>query len=158
MLSSRIVAAAGMVVVLNGCAGGGHSIASKTPAVAAFDAAQTACANTFREIIQGAEAPANQYASIPAWFNYFSSRSQARGLPVVIGNGAYLMTSGKNTGDACTFTFDIPGTSPPGATLTFGVGDPSFSGPNPPILGPSQGPHLPNAIIGPDGQLSPASK
>ena len=144
-------------------AGGGttvtpHALTGNVSASSWSDTDEAACANTFREIVQGAESPANEYADIPAWFNYFSSNNQARGLPVVIGQGAYLTANGASAGAFCSLTFDIPGTTPPGAMLTYRIGDTSFSGPNPPLLGPPVGPHLPNVVIGPDGALSAMSQ
>jgi hypothetical protein len=160
MRSLRLPSVVGTMIVLSACGGSSPQSTTKTSSAApAFDAAQRACATTFKQIIQGVEAlPPDAAGAVPGWVQVFMSRNQARGLPTTIGNGGYLVATGPNTGDACTLTFDLPAATPPGATVTFGVGDASFSGSNPPLLGPSQGPHLPNAVIGADGQLSPVNQ
>lgn len=140
-----------------GCGGSSTTTDSVAAQTRPVSPATKACAATFEDIIRRTEAlPPDVAGYLPAWPELFMSR-RANLVPTVIGKPGYLMAYGARQGAVCTLTFDIPGGSPPGATLQFAVGYPTFGGSNSPVLGPSAGPHLPNVTVGPDGELLDSS-
>jgi hypothetical protein len=136
---------------LAGCGSSHRAVATGTnsDSAPAFDAAMAKCATTFQLIITSANPGTD-----PAWVNYFLAQNQARGLPVSIGQEAYLGTNDVD-GLVCMLTFTDPSGNQDEAL--FVAGHTSFDGSSEaPVLEPAQlAAPQPNVQIGANGALKP---